>query len=84
MAKNVFDYHKGRFYGDPDNPKPLSSEKVKQNEGDYTVMKMKGQVGPVPKQTVYKQQDTTEKFKTGSPQVKAEILSKIEQNKKKK
>lgn len=84
MAKNVFDYHKGRYYGDPDEPKPLSQERIKQNEGDYEVMKKKGQVGPVPKQTVYKQQGNTEKFNTGTEAERIAILSKIEQNKKKK
>lgn len=77
MAKNVFDYHKGRYYGDPDKPKPLSAEKVKQNEGDYTVMKKKGQVGPVPPQTINKQKDFTEKFNTASEEERRKMLKKV-------
>ena len=78
MGKDTeYNYHKGRFYGDPDGPKPLSAEQMKKNEGDLRVWKGKGKVGPVPKQTAYKQQDFTEKYKNASPEEKKKMNKKL-------
>lgn len=77
MAKNVFDYHKGRYYGDPDEPKPLSPAQLKKNEGDLRVMTATGKVGPVSKQTIYKQQGFTEKYKNATPEEKVKMNKKL-------